>query len=322
MNLLSKLPTDKLLYFAKKIVPIIFYAALVVFLYFYLKSIDFERLKDLQVDWLFVALSTIFGLAFRYWGAYIWLVLLKGLGAKNLTNKTQLLYVYAKSWLGRYIPGTAPWILGKIYFASKQGISKNKLAVSSLLEGGLQVNVVLILSLLILSFDSRLNIIDIRFKFLMIAIAVVGIISLTPRVFNKIVSITYKLLKKKTLDEEHLANGKTIMTGAGLYAVGAVISGVSFFYMAKAVFPDLLYSDALFVIGTASLAGAVSMLAVFTPSGLGVREGIQLALLSLIMPTELALVVTVFTRLWSIVTDLLFFGLAILTKNRSPIKDD
>lgn len=322
MNLLSKLPTDKLLYFAKKIVPIIFYAALVVFLYFYLKSIDFEKLKDLQVDWLFVALSTIFGLAFRYWGAYIWLVLLKGLGAKNLTNKTQLLYVYAKSWLGRYIPGTAPWILGKIYFASKQGISKNKLAVSSLLEGGLQVNVVLILSLLILSFDSRLNIIDIRFKFLMIAIAVVGIISLTPRVFNKIVSITYKLLKKKTLDEEHLANGKTIMTGAGLYAVGAVISGVSFFYMAKAVFPDLLYSDALFVIGTASLAGAVSMLAVFTPSGLGVREGIQLALLSLIMPTELALVVTVFTRLWSIVTDLLFFGLAILTKNRSPIKDD
>jgi uncharacterized membrane protein YbhN (UPF0104 family) len=231
------------------------------------------------------------------------------------------LYVYAKSWLGRYIPGTAPWILGKIYFASKQGISKNKLAVSSLLEGGLQVNVVLILSLLILSFDSRLNIVDVRFKFLMIAIAVIGIISLTPRVFNKIVSITYKLLKKKTLDQEHLANGKTILTGAGLYTIGAVISGVSFFYMAKAVFPDLLYSDALFVIGTASLAGAVSMLAVFTPSGLGVREGIQLALLSLIMPTELALVVTVFTRLWSIVTDFLFFGLATLTRNHSKIKD-
>lgn len=322
MNLLSKLPTAKLLSLAKKIVPIVFYAALVVFLYFYLKSIDFEKLKDVKVDWLFVTISTVFGLAFRYWGAYIWLVLLKGLGAKNLTNRTQLLYVYAKSWLGRYIPGTAPWILGKIYFASKQGISKNKLAVSSLLEGGLQVNVVLILSLLILSFDSRLNIIDIRLKFLMIAIAIVGIISLTPRVFNKIVSITYKLLKKKTLDEEHLADGKTILTGAGLYTIGAVISGISFFYMAKAVFPDLLYSDALFVIGTASLAGAVSMLAVFTPSGLGVREGIQLALLSLIMPTELALVVTVFTRLWSIVTDLLFFGLATLTRGRSQIKDN
>lgn len=321
MNLLSKLPTDKLLHFAKKIVPIVFYAALVVFLYFYLKSIDFEKLENIKISWVFVAASTLFGLAFRYWGAYIWLVLLRGLGAKNLTNKSQLLYVYAKSWLGRYIPGTAPWILGKIYFASKQGISKNKLAVSSLLEGGLQVNVVLILSLLILSFDSRLNIIDVRFKFLMIAIALIGIISLTPRVFNKIVSITYKLLKKKTLDKEHLANGKTILTGAGLYAIGAVISGISFFYMAKAVFPDLLYSDALFVIGTASLAGAVSMLAVFTPSGLGVREGIQLALLSLIMPTELALVVTVFTRLWSIVTDLLFFGLATLTRGRSQIKD-
>jgi uncharacterized membrane protein YbhN (UPF0104 family) len=52
------------------------------------------------------------------------------------------------------------------------------------------------------------------------------------------------------------------------------------------------------------------MLAFFAPSGIGVREGIQLALLNIIMPAEYALVITIFTRLWGVVTDFLFFGIA------------
>ena len=64
--------------------------------------------------------------------------------------------------------------------------------------------------------------------------------------------------------------------------------------------------------GASSLAGAVSMLAIFAPSGIGVREGIQLALLSIIMPTEYALVITVFTRLWGVAMDFIFLGTSYL----------
>ncbi len=69
--------------------------------------------------------------------------------------------------------------------------------------------------------------------------------------------------------------------------------------------------------GAASLAGAASMLAIFAPSGIGVREGIQLVLFSLIMPKELALAVTIITRLWSVGMDFVFFGLSRLIAGKA-----
>src|SRR5690606_3920237 len=131
----------------KKLLPSLFYISIVVFLFLYLRSIDFSKLKGIEVAWQYLLLSGVFMLIARYIGVFVWMNILKNLGAKNLKESTpQLTYVYAKSWLGRYIPGTAPWILGKIYFASKLGVSKNKLAVSSLLEGALQIVVVIALS--------------------------------------------------------------------------------------------------------------------------------------------------------------------------------
>lgn len=301
---------------AFKLIPWVFYGLLLVFLVLYLRSIDYSKLADISISWPFVLIATAFALAFRYWGAYIWVVLLRSLGAATVRLNRTLVYIYAKSWLGRYIPGTAPWILGKIYFASQQGISKNKLAVSSLLEGALQIIVQFLFALALLAFDPRLDIISGQIK-LLILVAIVGcVVALIPAVFNKLVASAYQLIKKKPFAREHYASGRTIGKGFALYIVGALLSSLSLFFIAKAVYPALGYDQLLFVMGVGTLSGAVSMVAIFAPSGLGVREGIQLALLSLIMPTEYALVVTVVTRMWSIVVDLLFFGVAALFKRR------
>lgn len=293
-----------------RLVPITFYALLIVFLFFYIRSIDFTQLANAQLIWPYFLISVALGLGFRYWGAYIWFVLLKSLGAKHLEDKVQLIYVYAKSWLGRYIPGTAPWILGKIYFASKQGISKNKLAVSSLLEGALQVVVTLILAFLLLIFDPRLDVLDNAYKWMMAGIVLAGMITLIPAVFNKIIAVAYKLVRRKTFPAEHRADAKTIFKGTALYTVGVLINGLALFFIAKAIYPELPYSDMLFVMGATSMAAAVSMIAVFAPSGIGVREGIQLVLLSIVMPTEFALLITVVSRIKAVGVDFLFYGLA------------
>ncbi|MEJ0072835.1 MAG: lysylphosphatidylglycerol synthase domain-containing protein [Candidatus Saccharibacteria bacterium] len=171
--------------------------------------------------------------------------------------------------MGRYIPGTAPWILGKIYFASKHGISKQKLAVSSLLEGGLQIVTMLVFSLALLIFDKRLDVLGDGFKLLMVLVAIAGIVILIPSVFNRLVSKAYRLLRHKILPAEHLATSQTIIRGTALYLVDALINGVALFFIAKAVDPSLAYSNMVFAMGAASLAGAASMLAVFAPGGLG-----------------------------------------------------
>lgn len=299
---------------AMKSIPWVFYGLLLVFLVVYLQSIDFSKLHNIAISWQYVAIATGLALAFRYWGAYIWVVLLRSLGATNVRLSRTLVYIYAKSWLGRYIPGTAPWILGKIYFAAKQGISKNKLAVSSLLEGALQIIVQFLFALTLLAFDPRLDIISDSIK-LIIVVGILGcLVVLIPQVFNRLLATAYRLIKKKEFPREHYASGKTISKGFGLYVVGSLMSSLSLFFIAKALYPELGYEQLFFVMGVGTLAGAVSMVAVFAPSGIGVREGIQLALLSLIMPTEIALVITVVTRLWSIVVDFIFFGLAWLCR--------
>lgn len=301
--------TIKITRSARVITPIIFYTLFFVFLALYIRSLDFSQLESIRVNWLYLGVASIFGLAFRYWGVFIWVVLLRSFGAKNLGSKIRLAYVYSKSWLGRYIPTPAAWMMGKVYFASKHGISKNKLAVSSLLEGALQVIVVMIVSFVMLIFDRRLDVIEPKFKILMFLVICAGIITMIPKVFNTIVSKAYRILKKKTFDPEHHASGSIVTKGAFLYTIGALISGASLFFIAKAVYPSLGYDNLIFVMGVGNLAGAASMLAVFAPSGLGVREGIQLVLLSLIMPREFALIITVVTRLWGVAIDFMFYGI-------------
>jgi uncharacterized membrane protein YbhN (UPF0104 family) len=306
----SPLASARLQKIVSRLIAPVFYALLILFLVLYLRSIDFSQLLHLHLNWWYLGIASLLALITRYLGTYTWFVILKTLGAADLHLQKQLIYVYAKAWMGRYIPGTAPWILGKIYFASQHGIPKQKLAVGSLLEAGIQIVTMLVFSLSLLAFDSRLDVLGGGFKLLMIAVAIVGITVLIPGVFNWLLKLALRVLRRKPLDDEHLATPQTIGRGALLYLANAVINGLSLFFIAKGVAPDLAYSNITFAIGAASLAGAASMLAVFAPSGLGVREGIQLVLFSLIMPKELALAVTVITRLWSVGIDIVFFALS------------
>lgn len=299
----------------KYTIPILFYGLLIIFFTLYLRSLDLSKLANIDISWWFLGISLIIGLVFRFWGVYIWFVILSGLGAKNLRHSwAELTQVYSKAWMGRYIPGTAPWILGKIYFASKYGISKVKLGISSLLEGGLQIVVIMVVASLMLAIDPRLDVISWELRLGILAVIILGIITLIPPVFNRFVKVAYKLLRKKELPVEHIVTNKVITKGALLYAIGGLISGLSLFFVAKAVYPELGYDQLFFVMAVGNLAGAIGMLVIFAPSGIGVREGIQLVLLSLIMPAEIALAVTVLTRLWGVVTDLAFLGLGIATK--------
>lgn len=56
----------------------------------------------------------------------------------------------------------------------------------------------------------------------------------------------------------------------------------------------------------------MGILAIFAPSGLGVREGIIVAGLLLIMSKEDALVVSVVSRLWQTIPELVLVALAFI----------
>jgi len=277
------------------------------FIIIFIKETDFSKLANLDLNIGFLLLSAIIALLFRYWGAYIWVFILRQLGAHDLRLNAKLATVYSQAWLGRYIPGTAPWILGKIYFASAHGISKRKLAVGALLEGALQVVTLLSLSLFVLIFESKLDIFNTELKLFLAAVAIAIAIIIYPPVFNRAIIFAAKKTKKINITPADLPSNMAVLKAAGLYAIGFFLSGLSYFFLAKSIYPATNMSDLLFVVGAFNLAGALGMVAIFTPSGLGVREGVLLLLLKPLMPAGIVVVLVVLARVWGLAIDGLFF---------------
>ncbi len=298
----------------KQIVNVLFLGLITVFIFWYVRDFDFDQIRGESIRPGYIVAASLVALAFRYWGVFIWQTILLDLGATKLPGFAGLSKVYAKAWLGRYIPGKVTWIAGKVYFASEHGISKRKLAVSSILEALTQIIAIFALSLIFLAFDDRFAEVDGNIRLAMLVIGGAMSLSIIPSVFNWLVRIMMKVLRRKGAEDVSIS-GRTVTKAFALYMVGYFISGLSYFFFTKAFFP-VEASDTLFVIATFNIAGAIGIASIVTPSGLGVREGVQLLLLPAIMPKEMALVITAASRLWSVAIDVLFFFVSNFRKNR------
>ncbi|WP_353809246.1 lysylphosphatidylglycerol synthase domain-containing protein [Agromyces sp. SYSU T00194] len=301
-----------------KAFPPVFYGLLLVFLAVYIVSVDWSVLEDITFQVWPLVVATIVSLGFRYWGIGIWFLLLRRLGGTDLRGHyRELSYIYAKSWLGRYIPGAATWILGKVYFASRHGVPRARLAVSGLLEGALQILATLIVGLALVLLDPRAASIEGWVRWSLVGLLVAGVIVLIPPVFSRLLQFAMRLLRRNPLAAEDLPGWRVIGEGVGLYAVGVLLTGVSYYLVVVAINPQTGVEDLLYIVGAASLASAVSMVAVFAPGGIGVREGTLALLLAAVMPSQIALVIVVVLRVWSVAVDLLFYVVAWAARPRS-----
>lgn len=284
-----------------------FYAMVFVFLGIYVSSLDWNSLAAININWGWLGVATILGLGTRFWFARIWIYFLNRSGAKiDKGTRSELYEVYAKSWLGRYIPGSVAWVAGKIYFASKLGIGKARLAISSFVEAVLQIVTVLLTASLLLVFDPRSYQVAGNWMWLLVAVAIMGLIAVIPAVLKTYASKAYELVRKAELDQQLIPNNRTLASGVGMFLVSSLLSGLAFYFVAQAVSTELGIEHFLFVLAASNLASAISMVAVFAPAGVGVREAIQITALLFVMPAEQALAATILMRVASIAWDGLF----------------
>lgn len=291
----------------KRMIGIIFIFLVLVFFVLYLRDIDYAQFETLIINWPLLLWSTILSLAFRFWGVFIWRTILQDLGSKSLPSFNLLSKVYAKAWMGRYIPGSITWIAGKIYLASSIGISKSRLAIASILEAVVQIVAITVVSFFLVGFDSRTSVIATEFKLLLVLGAAMLLISLYAPIFNRMVRLVFRLIRRKNAYEELQSNNKTVLRSFLLYALGSFLSGTAYFFMTQAIYGSTSWNLFFYLAGAYNLAGVIGMATPFVPSGLGVRDGAQLLLLSVVFPREIALALTVFSRLWSAIVDILFY---------------
>lgn len=295
----------------KRLLGFSFYLLVAVFLVLYAQSLDLSGLQDLDLNIGFLALATLLALFARFWFARIWAFFLSSLGVElTAASRRELNLVYAKAWLGRYVPGSVVWVAGKIYFASKLGISKTKLAVASFLEALIQLATTLLLAVLLISLDPMTRELAGSSFWLLLLLLVVGIVALVPAVFSRYAGFGYRLIKKEPLDPENLPTAKTMLQASLRFSLSALVSGLAFYFVLLAVAPGLGFGNLFYVLALTAIANALSMIAVFAPAGVGVREGVLIAGLSLIVTPAVALIAALLMRLLSIFWDGLFFGIA------------
>lgn len=294
-----------------KVFGLAFYAMVLVFLGIYISGLNWDALLSISLDYRFVLVATVLGIGTRFWFARIWIFFLTNAGAKfSKSEVIELMLVYAKSWLGRYIPGSVAWVLGKVYFASKLGISKTRLAISSFIEAVLQIVTVLFSASLLLLLDPRSYELAGNWIWLILAVGILGLIAVLPPILRVYASKAFEILRNSALDQKLLPSNLTLAKGVGFFMVSSLLSGLALFFVAMSVDPDLGIEEMLFVLAASNLASAVSMVAVFAPAGVGVREAIQIAALLFVMSPEQALAATLLMRLLSILWDGMFLGIA------------
>lgn len=286
----------------------LFYVAIAVAFGWFLWQVDWASLADTTVLWGWMLGATALALAFRYLGVFVWRVVLTRLGATDLPRFTLLADIYAKAWLARYIPGTVPWIAGKIYLAASHGVSKSKLAVSTLVEAAAQVVAVGAVSLTLLAVDPRVGEISPALRWIVGLGAVAAFVAMIPPVFNRLLALGFRILRRGA---PVAVRWPVVRDSLALYGGGAVVSGLSYAFVMKSVVPDVNAADLLFLVGAFGFAGVVGMLTPLVPSGLGTRDATQLVLLLIILPAPTAALVVLVSRVWSAAVDVLFWAIAV-----------
>lgn len=290
----------------KKLFPYLLYLTIIIFFIYYLRNIDYSVIKSISLNVVYLLPAALFSLFFRYWGVLVWRSILGNLGAKKVPSFFVMAYIYAKSWMARYIPGSVTWLASKVFLAKDMGISKSRLATSSLLEAGVQISSLATVSLLILYIDGRISEMSPLLQIVALLVGLASTLVLLPPIFNRLLSFGSRVIKKTDSIAEAETNFKAIYKSYLMYAVGAFISGASYYFITKSIQPQLGLGDFFYITAAFNLAGVLGMATPFVPSGLGVRDGVQLLLLSIIFPVEIAIVLTVLSRLWTALVDLLF----------------
>jgi uncharacterized membrane protein YbhN (UPF0104 family) len=90
-----------------------------------------------------------------------------------------------------------------------------------------------------------------------------------------------------------------------------IVGGIGFSIFIHSFFP-MPSQHLLFLTGALAFSSTLGLIALFAPSGLGVREGALVYLLSSLMPGTIAVIISILTRLWMTLIEMGLIGMVYL----------
>ena len=252
--------------------------------------------------WLLIASFIILGL-WMVAQAYIWHLLTVSNGAHIPLPRAMAAWFYSQ--LGKYVPGKVFLYLGRVHLYNREGRGAGPITVAFGIEfvGSLAAAVVMVL---VAALTSDVPVLD-EYRWALVVALVAFLVALHPRFIGWAVRLAARALGRQPFEVGF--SYPRLLGFVALYVVNWTLFGVALFVFIRS-FYDLDFNSILYLAGAFSLSSIVGILAVFAPSGLGVREGVLALFLAPVMPNSVALVVSVGSRLWLTVAELAAAGIA------------
>lgn len=289
---------------------ILIYASL-IFVIIFLWRFDYLKLdlSGLNYGWLIISLLLLWSGFFL--SAVSWRYALYYHNVSIPHSKAVI--SHGLSVFAKYIPGKIWVILGRASYVSQGGVPLKETSFISLKEQLLYI----LLGLMISAFPSILYF---GLNYLNIILLVTCIL-LALILFNKPVhNLAEKILSRLFRKEFTLPQLSMRLSGklSGFILLYWALWILAFYALCKALIPEVGFISTF----AFPLSVCYGVLAIVMPGGLGVREGIMVAFLTLTgIETELALSLSVIARLWFVTGEIFIFLTALLLKNLKKVAE-
>lgn len=277
--------------------------------------------SQLVPDWSWALALVLFAAAVPVSGV-LWGAIVGRMAPNHPPTARDAAAVHITSWLLKYIPGQVGSVVNKVLWGSKNGYPRLLILVSFLYENVFLQVASLVPSVLIIAIALGENVFLENPATLALPLLVILplLLILVPRILRAALGVASRRVMKSTLPREYVLPGASSLGFSVAYIAPRVVNGIGFVALAASIAP--LAPDAWLVYAAAyTLAGAIGILAVFVPSGIGVREGVLFAVLVAAgaAPAD-AVLLAVVARLLSTLSDAVL-GIAWAALRFFPRKD-
>jgi uncharacterized membrane protein YbhN (UPF0104 family) len=292
----------------------------VVAYYFYSSlRANWSSVREIEFtfNWFIIAAVLLFMVAVVvsgwFWGLMM-NILIRGTG--RTVTVLEAVRVHIASWLLKYIPGQAGSLVNKVIWANAKGIGKKVVVISFLYENILLIIASFIAGIPLLFAANASDTVsqNTTSVIAVLIVLVLGILSTRTKSMHKLLSFLLRRFGVPTVTNDLFLSYWQVSRLQALYLLPRILNGVGAVFVALSIVP---VPHAAFVQLGASyiVAATIGMLALFVPSGIGVRESVFVLLVSTVIPPEKAILIAVVARFYSTLADIGLAGLYLLIKS-------
>jgi uncharacterized membrane protein YbhN (UPF0104 family) len=256
-------------------------------------------------------LSTLI-FAFSYF-IQIWAWYLITLKLRIAISFRETLESWFYSQLGKYLPGKVWLLLSRFYFYESKGKSKKAISIALYFETVTIIGAACLIFLAVLIFhNEKWPISPWGQSGWLLPLLLLGFVSLHPRVLQKILNWVLFRFKREPLSLS--ISYSDILWILFVCIISWIVGGVGFYFFVDSVYP-VAPQYILFLTGALAISSTLGLIAIFAPSGLGVREGALVYILSFMMATPVAVIISVLTRIWMTLIEIGLIGMVYLLRH-------